>query len=99
MISKIIADVDARAGWRDVVDSKVVKNAIGSLDKLLGNAKEALWDIEREEFGVSAYPGEVGGFENPRRALKSFLEQLHNLLLVVLEAAGMPESRALLVNT
>jgi hypothetical protein len=80
------------------MDSIVVKNAIGSLDKLLSKANEALWDIAREEFGVSAYPGEGGGFEYPRRALKYFLEELHDILLVILEAAGMPESRASLVN-
>jgi REase_DpnII-MboI len=80
------------------MDSTVVKNAIGSLEKLLGNAKEALWDIEREEFGVSAFPGEPGGYEYPRDALKNFLEELHDILLVVLEAAGMTESRTSLVN-
>src|SRR5258708_2117638 len=81
------------------MDSAVVKNAIGSLDKLLSNAKDALWDIEREEFGVSAHPGESRGYEFPRGALKYYLEQLYDVLLVVLEAAGMPESRASLVNT
>jgi hypothetical protein len=80
------------------MDNAVVKNAIGSLDKLLGNARQALWDIERQEFGVSAYEGEPGGYEDPRGALKSFLEHLYDLLLVVLEAAAMPETRDSLVK-
>jgi hypothetical protein len=80
------------------MDASVVRNALGSLDKLLSDARSAVWDIEREVFGVSAYEGEAGGYENPRGALKSLLEQLHDVLLVVLEAAGMPESRASLVT-
>ena len=81
-----------------VMDSPVVKNAIGSLDKLLGQAKGALWDIERQEFGVSAYDRAPGGYANPRGALESFLEHLNDILLVVLEAAGMPETHARLIN-
>jgi hypothetical protein len=80
------------------MDIPVVKNALGSLDELLGKVRDALWDIEREEFGVSAYVGEPAGYENPRGALKSFLEQLHDVLLVVLEAASMPETRTSLVT-
>jgi hypothetical protein len=76
-----------------VMDNVIVNNAIGSLDKLLSKATDALWDIEREEFGVSRI-GRAGGYESPRDALKYFLEELHDVLLVVLEAANMPESRA-----
>ena len=75
----------------------VVNNAIGSLTKLLGKAKEALFDIERHEFGVSAY-GEGPGYEDPRGALKRFLEELQDVLLVVLEAANMPQTRSMLVK-
>jgi REase_DpnII-MboI len=80
------------------MNSEVITNAIGSLDKLLGNAKGAIWDIEREVFGVSAYPGEPAGYDRPDEALKLFLEELHDVLLVVLEAAGMPATRASLVT-
>jgi hypothetical protein len=71
------------------MDGTVVKNAIGPLDKLLREAKEALWDIEMREFGLSR-PG--GGFENPHMALKYSLEHLHDILLVVLEAATCPKA-------
>jgi hypothetical protein len=79
------------------MDQAVVNNSIGSLDKLLSNATTALGDIAKEEFGFSAY-GESGGFEDPPGALKYFLEELYDVLSVVLEAAGMPESRFRLIR-
>ncbi len=75
----------------------VVKNAVGSLDKLLSNAKHALWDVEREVFGDPGY-GEATGYVYPRAAMKGFLEELHDILLVVLEAADMPETRTSLIH-
>lgn len=75
----------------------VVKNALGSLDKVLGQAKQALWDIEREVFDGPVY-GDAGSYEYPRQAMTHFLRELHDLLLVVLEAAGMPATRASLTN-
>lgn len=80
------------------MDVAVVKNAVGSLDKLLSQAKEALWQVEREVFGHRGR-GEVGGYEEPRAAMKAFLEQLYDVLLVVLEAADMPETRASLITS
>jgi hypothetical protein len=79
------------------MDIAVVKNVVGSLDKLLSNAKEALWDVEREVFGNPGY-GDAGGYAYPRGAMEAFLEELHDVLLVVLEAADMPETRASLIN-
>lgn len=75
----------------------VLKNAIGSLDKLLSSAKGPLWDIERELFGGSGF-GDAGGYANPRAAMASSLAELHDVLVVVLEAAGMPETRASLID-
>jgi hypothetical protein len=75
----------------------VVKNALGSLDMVLSQAKQALRDLEREVFGDPGF-GDFGGYEYPREAMRLFLEELHDLLLVVLEAAGMPETRASLTN-
>jgi hypothetical protein len=72
---------------------EVVKNALGSLDKLLSQAKQALRDIEIKLFG-----GPGGGYAEPRDAMKWFLEELHDVLLVVLEAADMPETRASLIK-
>jgi hypothetical protein len=75
----------------------VVKNALGSLDKVLSQAKQALWDIERELFDDPRYSAS-GSYEYPHQAMKHFLQELHDLLLVVLEAAGMPATRASLTN-
>jgi hypothetical protein len=75
----------------------VVKNALGALDKLLSQAKAALWDIEKEAFGDWGFGGE-GGYDFPHAAMSGFLEELHGILLVILEAAEMAETRASLVN-
>jgi hypothetical protein len=75
------------------MNDTVLRNAIGSLDKLLSSAKSPLWDIEREVFGDPGF-GDAGGYVNPRAAMASSLAELHDVLLVVLEAAGMPETRA-----
>jgi hypothetical protein len=79
------------------MDIGVVKNALGSLDKLLSNAKSALWDIERGAWGASGF-GEGGGYEFPRSAMATFLEELHDILLVILEAANLPGTRTSLVE-
>ena len=47
----------------------VLKNAVGSLDKLLSSAKGALWDVEREVFGNPGFGGHAGGYANPRAAM------------------------------
>jgi hypothetical protein len=44
------------------MDIAVVKNALGSLDKVLSQAKQALRDIERETFGDHGF-GDAGGYE------------------------------------
>jgi len=36
------------------VDSSVVKNAVGALDKLLSQTKRAVWEVEREVYGWSS---------------------------------------------
>jgi hypothetical protein len=72
----------------------VVKNAIGSLDELLSEAKQALWDVQREVFGISGNEAHA----RPREAMKESLEELCDVLLVVLEAADMRETRASLIN-
>jgi hypothetical protein len=78
------------------MDIAVVKNAVGSLDKLLGRARDALWDVEREVFGDPGYGHAVYAY--PRAAMEAFLEELHDILLVFLEAANMPETRASLID-
>lgn len=75
------------------MDSAVVKNSAGSLNKLLSQAKGALWEVEREVYGDPGYGDDQGGYEYPRFALAGYLEELHDILLVVLEAAQMPAAR------
>jgi len=72
----------------------VVKNAIESLDELLSEAKRALWDVQKEVFGIPSN----GGYAYPREALKGLLDELCDVLLVVLDAADMRETRASLIN-
>jgi hypothetical protein len=72
----------------------VVKNAIGPLEELLSEAKQALWDVQREAFGISG----SGKYAHPREAMKGLLEELYDVLLVVLDAADMRETRASLIN-
>src|SRR5205807_3830562 len=76
----------------------VVKNAIGTLEKLLSEAKNALVQVEREVFHLWNYRDSGGGFEYPREAMAAFLQELHDVLFVVLEAAEMPETRTSLIK-
>jgi hypothetical protein len=78
---------------RHRMDIAVVKNAVGSLDKLLSQARESLRAVESELFG-----GDPRGYEYPREAMKWYVDELHVILLVVLEAAEMPEARASLTE-
>jgi len=75
-----------------------VKNAVGALDKLLSQTKRPLWEVEREVYGDPGYGNDQGGYEYPRFAMAGHLEELHDVLLVVLEAAQMPEARGSLVK-
>jgi len=76
------------------MDNAVIRSAVGGLEILLRTAKQELWQVEREVFGDPRYGGDEGGtFEYPRWAMADYLEQVHDSLLVVLEAAGMPQAR------
>ena len=76
------------------MDNAVIRSAVGGLEILLRTAKQALWQVEREVFGDPGYGDDNGGtFEYPRWAMADFLEQVHDSLRVVLEAAGMPQAR------
>ena len=76
------------------MDKEVVKSAIGGVDALLSKAKRALREIEFTRFG--GWDNE-GSYESPEDAMVWHLHQLHDHLLVILEAAGMPEARAHLI--
>jgi hypothetical protein len=75
----------------------IVNNAIGSLDELLSKAKQALRAVEIEEFGDPGY-GDSGVFAYPRESKHWYLDELHVVLLMVLEAADLPEARASLIE-
>ena len=75
----------------------VLEKSLGEINKLLADARSALAQVEAEVFQFSI-KDQNGFFEQPRLAMASFLQQLHDILLVVLEAAEMPETRATLVK-
>ena len=78
--------------------TEVVKNAIGTLDKLLSKAHEALSGFERDHFRLVTFGDDKGGYEYPLEAMALYLQQLYDILLVVLEAAEMPDTRDSLVE-
>jgi hypothetical protein len=81
------------------MDSLIIKNSIGGLDKILSQARRALWEVGREVYvGYDEDTKDQGGYADPRGALGANLGELHDILLVVLEAAQMPETRASLVK-
>jgi hypothetical protein len=79
------------------VNREVIKNALGSLDKSLSSAKQALSQIESDVFNYGLQQGST--FEEPRAAMELFLRELHDVLLVVLEAAKMLETRTSLIES
>src|SRR5262245_29246669 len=79
------------------MDSAVVANAVGSLEVLLSQAKRGVRGVEVDVVGHPGY-GDFGGYVYPREAMKASLEELHDVLLVVLEAANMPQTRASLID-
>lgn len=80
------------------MNNTVVSNAIGTFEQLIGKAKDALRQIERDVFGRSGYEP-AGVYEDPHAAMSTFLKELHDILLVVLEAADMPQTRASLIES
>jgi hypothetical protein len=76
------------------VDKEVIRYALGGIDKILSKAKRALQEVEMEAFGGG---DELGGYESPVDAMAFHLEELHDHLLVVLEAAQMGETRSDLI--
>lgn len=79
------------------MNASVVQIALGELERILSQAKSALRQVEAEIFRTELFdPG--GFFEFPRFALEGFLVELHDILLVVLEASEMPEARASLIE-
>jgi hypothetical protein len=65
---------------------------------LLDQANYALKQVEADTFH-SQFSGEEGVYDNPIRAFGGHLEELYDTLLVVLEAAEMPGTRASLIQS
>ncbi len=76
------------------MDKEVVKNAIGGIDNILSKAKRALREMEYVKFGGG---DDLGSYESPDDAMVYHFDQLYDHLLVVLEAAEMPNARVNLV--
>lgn len=76
------------------MDKEVVKNALGGIDAILSKARRALREVIYEEFGGG---DDLGSYESPRDAMVFHFDQIYDHLLVVLEAAEMPEARANLI--
>jgi hypothetical protein len=80
------------------LNSQVVQNALGELERLLSETKSALRQVEAEVFRIDL-TDEGGWYEFPRLALAGHLQDLYDILSVVLEAAEMPETRAQLIRS
>jgi hypothetical protein len=76
------------------VDTSPIKAALSDLERDLESARDARYQIECEKGGRPP----KGGWEEPEAALPSVLNGLHETLLVVLEAAGLCESRQRLLE-
>lgn len=79
------------------VDKNVIVEAMGELDRELGEGRDALRQVESDVFGYDAI-FQAGTFADPKAALGATLERLEGILEVVLEAAAMPETRLSLIK-
>jgi hypothetical protein len=75
------------------MNTTVVQNAIGELERQLSKARDALTQMEAERHGYPEYLPHIG-YENPEEALAGHLDELEESLMIVLEAAEMRETRA-----
>jgi hypothetical protein len=76
------------------MDPIPIKAALSELERALGSARDARYQIECER----ANRRPVGGFEEPELALPGILNQIEEMLLVVLEAAGLSQTRERLLQ-
>jgi hypothetical protein len=71
------------------MESSIVKAALSGLERELEQAREARHQIENE---ISSRPRSYG-YENAEAALPVILNRVHDMLLVILEAAGLTATR------
>jgi hypothetical protein len=74
------------------MNSSVIRAALFGLEGQLEQARQARTQIEYE--ALLAVPSPGGGYEDPKAALSATLTELYEVLLVVLEAAGLSETRS-----
>jgi hypothetical protein len=72
-----------------------LKAALSDLERDMETARDAKYQIECEE----AHGRSTGGWEEPAAVLPLFLTNVYETLLVVLEAAGLAQTRERLVET
>jgi hypothetical protein len=88
----IETDVPAGVGASPVEKSCTTSpgtNALNLLETLLGQATDAMNQLEGDLFGAPPYETEVIGYESPADALESLLEDLKETTTIVLDGAGM----------
>lgn len=76
------------------MDPTPIKAALSELERALDSARDARHQIECEHTGSRS----IGGFEEPRLALPVILDQIQETLLVILEAAGLSQTRERLLQ-
>ncbi len=77
------------------MDASRIRAALSDLEHELERARGVKTQIENEATGR---PTEGGSYEDPQAALGTILWRMHEVLLVVLEAAGLPDTRSRLVE-
>jgi hypothetical protein len=76
------------------MDSTVVRSALGEIEREMDKARDVKSQLEAETFGY----GHSGGWEEPEAVLPHLLNRVYDMLLVVLEAAALPETRRRLLE-
>ena len=77
------------------MDKQVLSNALGGIEAILSKAKRALRELNFATVGGGDDPS---GYESPEDAMVYHFDQLYDHLLIILEAAEMPEARADLIS-
>ena len=79
------------------MDTSPIKAALGDLEQELQSARTALLQIENEYTGARVKAG-TARWESPGDALPWLLNRIFETMLVVLEAAGLTQTRQHLID-
>ena len=80
------------------MNETIVRNAIAKLEEIVAEAEEARQQVQIEVFGGQHPPSGRGYYDNPAGALGMHLADAYDRLLILFEAARMPQGRAELVR-